>query len=544
MSKKTSSLSVDIVTDVLGEFLKSPPDGTPAEVIEAFDVFRGIADRPLPPHLFYEIVEQAPVAVSITDPKANILYSNLAFETLTGYQPQDVCGKNESILSNNATPPEVYQTLWKTISNKQSWSGTLVNRRKNGEAYLAELTISPVVNHAGTITNFLGMHRDVSEEHRLQSQFEQQKALIETVLDTAPVAVVLMNADGQVLLDNQEYKKLLGDLKGQEPTLLLFHALAEQADLSFARIRQEGRDFRNLEVRLDVPGVAEPRWFSCSGTWVEQQDGTASAYFSQQKGNSRNLLLLAHETTHQKRENARARIEQLRAMLAEQQRVCGMREALAAATFQIQQPLNLINAATAMLQRKGGEDSALLPVLEQIATSANQAFEALKSALPEEPPEPRQTVNVNALLQELLEVSTDALLAGGIVVSWQPSFVLPNILGQKKQLRGLLKNLIDNAIDALMESRGAERELRIRTGERNRALMVEIEDNGPGIALKDRMSVFEPLHSNWRNKHGHAGMGLAMAQEIANAHGGIVEIDTDLESGCLMRVILPVAGGG
>ena len=137
MSKKISQPSLELVSDVLGEFLKSPPDGTPAEVIEAFDVFRGSSDQPLAPHLFYEIVEQAPVAVSITDSWANILYANAAFEALTGYQQQDVLGKNESILSNQATPSEVYKSLWKTISDRRSWSGTLVNRRKNGDAYLA-----------------------------------------------------------------------------------------------------------------------------------------------------------------------------------------------------------------------------------------------------------------------------------------------------------------------------------------------------------------------------------------------------------------------
>jgi len=540
VAKKTTKPSLELVTDVLGEFLKSPPDGTPTEVIEAFDVFRRNSDRPIPPHLFYEVVEQAPVAVSITDPHANILYSNHAFETLTGYQHQDVLGKNESILSNKATPAELYQELWRTITGRHSWSGTLVNRRKNGESYLAELTISPVLDHAGNITNFLGMHRDVSEEHKLQRQFAHQKALIETVLDMAPVVVALLDDQGKVLLDNQEYKKLLSDLKTREPAMLLLQALTEQADLPFEDLRAGRRDFRNLEVRLEVPGAAGPRWFSCSGTWTEEPDLAASAYFMQPAGNPHNLLLLAHETTQQRRESERARIQHLSATLAEQQRVCGMREALAAATFQIQKPLNLVNAATAMLRRTGADDNALLPVLEQIGESAQQAFEALNAALPEETPEARQMVNINALLQELLELSTEALLGAGIVVAWQPTFVLPNVLGQKKQLRGLFKNLIDNAIQALGEVRSGQRDLTIRTRQRNRTLIIEIEDNGPGIAADDRMTVFEPLYSNWKNKRGHAGMGLAMAQEIANAHGGVIEIDGDVASGCLMRVVLPV----
>lgn len=540
MVKKTSKPSLELVNDVLGDFLKSPPDGTPVEVIETFDLFRRQSGHTLPPRLFFEIVEQAPVAVSITDSYANILYTNPAFAQLTGYLPSEVLGRNESILSNKATPAEVYKTLWQTISNRLSWSGTLVNRKKNGEAYLAELTISPVLDAAGNITNFLGMHRDVTQNHKLQRQVEHRKLQIETVLDTAPVVAALMNLGGQVMLDNQEYKKLLGDLKGEEPAVLLFQALARQADLAFDRVRDEQKDFRNIEVRLDIPGATGPRWFSCSGTWIEEPDDAASAYFSQPEGNTSDILLLAHETTHQRRETERARIEHLRATLAEQQRVCGMREALAAATYQIQKPLNLVNAATNMLQRTGGENSALLPILEQIGESARQAFDALKSARPEYASEPKQLVNLNVLIKEILQLSTESLLANGIVVSWQPAVVVPSILGQKKQLWGLFKSLIDNAIDALGESGSTQREITLKTRATNRVMIVEVQDNGPGIHSDKRLTVFEPLYSGWHHKHGHAGMGLAIAQEVANAHDGLLEIDPEFECGCLMRVVIPV----
>jgi len=60
----------------LGDFLAAPPRGTPPEVLEAFNLFAGPGAGPLPPRLFFAAVEQAPVAVSITDAKANILYVN------------------------------------------------------------------------------------------------------------------------------------------------------------------------------------------------------------------------------------------------------------------------------------------------------------------------------------------------------------------------------------------------------------------------------------------------------------------------------------
>ena len=158
--------------------------------------------------LFFEVVQQSAVAISITDSKANILYTNRSFEQVTGYPPEDVIGNNESILSYKSTPGIVYKTLWGRLLQKKPWSGFLVNKRKDGKRYLADLTIAPVSGEDGNVTHYLGMHRDVTEEHRLQKQVENQKVLIESMVDAAPVAVALLDTEGSVVLDNQEYKKL------------------------------------------------------------------------------------------------------------------------------------------------------------------------------------------------------------------------------------------------------------------------------------------------------------------------------------------------
>jgi nitrogen fixation negative regulator NifL len=532
----------DLVARVLGDFFQSPPDGTPAEVLEAFDLFR-VGGPGVPPHLFFQIVQQAPVAVSITDAHANILYVNRAFETLTGYDRREVLGKNESLLSNKATPTKVYQGLWSTISAKRTWRGALVNRRKSGTAYLAELTISPVLNGDGKITNFLGMHRDISEVHRLQRELEYQKALIESVLDAAPAVVALIDRDGKVLLDNQEYKKLLGDLRGQEPAGLLVSAMTRNSALSLSKGPEAGREIKDVEVRLDVAGGGRPRWFSCSGTWIEEPNPAASAYFAGPKNRRFCLLLLATEITSQRLEHERARVEHLRASLAEQQLLCSMREALSAATFHIQKPLNLVNAAASMLQHGGGaagNGGHLLSVLTQIADSAQQALEMLRNAQPEEPVEPQRSVNLNGVIQDVLDLSTERFLAEGIVVEWLPSALLPLVEGRVKPLRALFKVLVDNAVQALSEARQAHRELRITTAERDGFVEIAIQDNGGGIEPDKRLAVFEPLYSAWKQKRGHAGMGLAIAQEIIVQHGGEIRIDPDHTGGCLISVAFPV----
>jgi nitrogen fixation negative regulator NifL len=531
-----------VVRNAISSFLRAPPAGTPPEVINALRLMAGDAADPLPPRLYFETVEQSPVAISITDPNANILYANAAFEELTGYRRSEVLGQNESILSSTATPDSLYRQLWRTIQRKKTWTGTLVNQRHNGDEYLAELVISPVLNTAGDIVYFLGMHRDVTREHELATALRQQKNRIENVLDAAPAVVVMLAADGQILLDNMEYKKLFGDLRGQEPLPLLRQALREQA--GFDPIERtipgggEGTDFKNVEVSLEVPGTLGPRWFACSGTRISEQDGSARSYFGQGKRGAARLLLLATDVTARHREIERAHLEHLRARIAEQKLTQGMREALAAASYQIQTPLNLLRAASTMFASGAGTVEGFAPTLAQITAASEQALQTLRAALPDELFEADVSVNVNELVRHVLALDTDALLAAGVIVDWRPAHVLPEINARQTELRSLFKNLIDNAVQATREGGRSQREIDISTKALDDAIEVTIQDSGPGFPSGDRYKAFEPFYIGWRNRRGRAGMGLPLAQEIANQHGGSIEIDPDYQDGCRLRVTL------
>ncbi|MCG6860904.1 MAG: nitrogen fixation negative regulator NifL [Chromatiaceae bacterium] len=524
--------------DALGEFLAAPPAHTPDEVIDLLSLMVGDPGSPLPPRIYFEAVKQSPVAISITDARANILYVNQAFETLTGYTRAQLLGKNQSILSSNATPDSIYKQLWRTIKNKNTWSGTLVNRSRAGSDYIASVTISPVLDQTGELAFFLGMHRDVTHEHELEAQLRQQKARIETVLDAAPVLVVLLDESGRVILDNHEYKKLLGDLRGREPVEVLRQALTEQAGFDPVDAISAGRNFKDVEVSIEIPGDRGPFWFSCSGTPTSEVDISARNYFGRNGAGERHLLLLANDITARRREVERAHLENLRARLAEQQMTHGMREALGAAVYQMQGPLNVIQAAIRMLKASDPEPTTLASMLAQISASSRQAMETLKAALPAETKEAEVPVNVNELLRQVLEIETDRLLATGVVVDWQPAHVLPKLTGQRNQLRCMFKHLIDNAILALNETRKTHRVLRISTSAVDDGVEVEIQDNGRGVAAEVRYKVFEPFFIGWRNRRNRAGMGLALTQEIVSRHGGCIQIDSDFADGCRIRLSL------
>lgn len=491
----------------------------------------------VPPHVFQQAVEQAALAISITDAKADILYTNPAFRQVTGYATDEVRGRNESLLSYKVTPRIVYETLWAQLMRQRVWNGMLVNRRKDGSRYLADLTITPVVDAEGKTTHFLGMHRDVTDMHRLKRQVENQKALIESVVDAAPVAVVLFDENQQVILDNQEYKKLIGDL-GREPAHTLLAAMGARMGAEFDRLRQSGRGFGSQEIRLDHPR-RPPRWFSCTGTPVEEQDVSADAFYEPSR--RRYLLLTIQEISALKRQEEEIRTAGLRALLTERDRIQSLRETMAGAVFQLEGPLNILAAALNMNGRRGaqGELTPLLATLEEALRSGRQALETMRACIPEEVDEPAQAVQLNAVLTDVLRVMTPELLAAGIVVEWSPAETLPEVGGRPRQLATLFRQLLANAIEAIQESRRQHRDIRMTTGLEGDHVVVLIEDSGPGIPPEWQLKAFEPFFTTKGANQQHIGMGLTMAQDIVARHGGVIEIDPETTEGCRVCVRLP-----
>lgn len=496
---------------------------------------------PLPtihPLVFQQTVNQADVATSITDVHGNILYVNPAFTRVTGYESEEAIGHNESILSNKTTPPEVYKSLWQTISRGEAWSGRLVNRRKDGGKYLAELTISPVTDGSGAVVNYLGMHRDITEMHRLECEVKNQKALIESVVDAAPIVIALLDVDDRVVLDNQEYKKLQADLGMAEPAPMLMTAIRASLEIMPRGRSDSGYDFLDMEVRIDPPGGKPPRWFSCSGSRVREDDAGAAAFFVNSGRDY--LLLVAKEITNLRAEQEKARVAALQAMMAEEDRISVLRESLSAAAFRLEGPLNMVASAVGMLVRRQGSADPMAAALADAMAAGEEALNELRAMIPAETREVAGSVNLNEVLRDVLDLATGRLLAAGISVNWKPQAMLPALQGYPNRLRALFKSLIDNAIESMSQRGWRDRELTVVTRGQSGSLLIFIEDSGPGIPRAQQLKVFEPFYTTKREGKRHMGTGLAAAQQVAADHGGTIDIDGEFSPGCRVRIELPV----
>lgn len=115
-------------------------------------------------------IEQTADSVLLTDKNGMIEYVNKAFEETTGYTAAEVIGKTPAILKSGKHDQLFYQTLWEIIMGGYPYTGSIMNKKKSGEIYWCEQSITPMKDGSGNITNFVSVIKDISLLKKKQEQ--------------------------------------------------------------------------------------------------------------------------------------------------------------------------------------------------------------------------------------------------------------------------------------------------------------------------------------------------------------------------------------
>lgn len=136
-------------------------------------------------------------AIMITDDRLQIVSVNAAFCHITGYSNDDVLGQKPNILRSGRQLPDFYAVMWESIKSIGSWSGEIWNRRRDGETFLAWLSISEVRDQSGRATHYVGTSFDLSE--RVKTELDIRHLARHDSLTGLPNRTHLREALGQAL---------------------------------------------------------------------------------------------------------------------------------------------------------------------------------------------------------------------------------------------------------------------------------------------------------------------------------------------------------
>ncbi|MGD1072706.1 MAG: ATP-binding protein [Bryobacteraceae bacterium] len=263
-----------------------------------------------------------------------------------------------------------------------------------------------------------------------------------------------------------------------------------------------------LEAEARVRGAdGQFRWVSFEGVPLRDRSGKIIKWY----GKSLDI-------------EDRERLRQLEADLAHTNRVSMMGELAASIAHEVNQPLTgIVSNGSACLRFLAGDTPNLEEAREavgDIVRDGKRAGEVIARirALTKRTALPREGLDLNKTIREVLAIVGDEAKRKSVVIRTQFADDLSPILGDRVQLQQVLLNLIMNAMEAMSNVDDRARQLAITTRsiEKDR-VQVTVEDSGTGLAPNTMSRIFDAFYTT---KSGGMGMGLSISRSIVQNHGG------------------------
>jgi len=124
-----------------------------------------------------QAIEQSPTSVVITNVEGIVEYVNPKFTDVTGYLPAEILGKNANVIKSGIQSKTFYKNMWNVILAGKTWNGEMCNRKKNGDLFWENASVSPIYNEKNEIIHFIAVKEDVTAKKF--AELEREKALEE-----------------------------------------------------------------------------------------------------------------------------------------------------------------------------------------------------------------------------------------------------------------------------------------------------------------------------------------------------------------------------
>jgi two-component system, LuxR family, sensor kinase FixL len=367
---------------------------------------------------------------------------------------------------------------------------------------------------------------------RARSQMLAREAHLQSILDTVPEAMIVIDERGIMQSFSATAERLFGyassEVLGRNVKMLMPSPYRESHDGYVERYLRTGEK-RIIGIGRVVVGERRDGSTFPMELAVGEMKSRGGRFFT---GFIRDLT---------ERQQTEARLQELQSELVHISRLTALGEMASALAHELNQPLsaiaNYMKGSRRLLEGKSDEQSAL--VREAVDKAAEQSVRAgqiirrLRDFVARGESE-RRVESIQKLVEEASALALVGAKDSGVWVRFKFDRAHEMVLADKVQIQQVLLNLMRNAIEAMEHS--DRRELTISTEPgKDGAIVVNVADTGPGIAPEIASQLFQPFITT---KAQGMGVGLSISRTIIEAHGGQISAEPNPGGGTIFRFSL------
>lgn len=379
----------------------------------------------------------------------------------------------------------------------------------------------------------IGVLTDINERKQTALALRDSDQRFRDFMDKGPCVVFIKDAAGRYVYVNRLFDELITspeitNVIGRHDNEIYPPQIAAQIVQRDQEIWQQGETWQGLEYVPIAAGTVYTWW-------------VVKFIYSNSRG-ERFLGGVALDLTAKIKAEERA--QTLLEELAHQDRLGTIGQLVSELAHELNQPLyavgNFAEACLKVLSDPAGNKAKITPWLDQIQVQSQRMREIIRRVSgygSKSTPLP-QAVQLNELIRSCCELLTPRMRKEPVQLEFDLASELPLITAQATQIQQIVVNLVTNAIEALQAQPVTERLITIRTRrDPPDHVLIEVADNGPGIAADLLPNIFVPFTTT---KSEGMGLGLSIVRSIVESHGGQIVALPRLPRGMIFQIRLPI----
>lgn len=476
------------------------------------------------------VAENTTDSVIITNARGLTIWVNRAFIQATGFTLQDMKGKKPgSVLQGKETSLETVKQLHDAISRLQDIQVEIVNYKKSGEKYWVSLKITSTENSVGERV-FIAIQTDITQQVEYIETIKKNQEDMDALFSLSPDGVVVLDSDHLISHVNQSFAAMTG-LDGEA----LIGLSEKEFDQLLQALCTEPKQYRSLHAfEATIPNDALP---------VETQERVVDGDFKFQIRTP--VLRMLERSSIQINQKRISRVIYFKDVTQKAMLENMKSEFITTAAHELRTPMAVILGYAELLKMKTFKQETQAGMIDAIHAKSKIVSSLLDDLLDVAIIEYRAEKSLKLELQAIAPfihsiAQTFIFPANKNRISLAPVPELPDFYFDSQKLERAINNCLTNAYKFSPQTGRVNMRLYL-TESKLPELAIEIKDEGIGMSEEDLARVFEKFYR--ADKSGHVpgtGLGMVLVKDIMEAHGGRVLVESKLDVGTTVTLILPI----